>query len=1264
MGLAFSLQAQNTNRTWLPFKPENQASNRAILITAQTTARGINCTLSIDGGFISEINVNNQAFHLLTIPDCAYSTPVGHPQLPELIKMIAIPACCSLEDINIRITDSGYSILKPHKICPVPTISKKQTGSFYTKNHTSYNTDTFYPDKFVSINKVGFIRDQKVAWVEIFPVQYNPLTEELKTYYSLKFNINFPDVSKVESKNIGIIEQFKNQLFLNTTAYVSHKSNRIGEVTYPQNLFDTNSADYLIITANIFYQNENLAQLANFRAEFDSLDVAIVQTETIYQQFPAEKKHISIKDFLTYVYDNWAAPHVGDSHLSNVLIVGEGAQNSPTYIPTYFYSFLLDSLASDFWYTCINDDNEDGRIDKWDNVADLIIGRLSVENNSELNAVIKKTILHDNQLMLKEDWQKKICLISMFTDYDEKFFYLEDLYEQINDYVDHQDYYEISEQLRRTQVDPAIIRGSFFNAFNDGRGIISINAHGAIDQLADGIGSFLFTLEDTLLLNNSPFFPIVFNFSCNTGNFIDLKKDCLGEILLNQQSRGAVAFWGATTESRSPQYFNDAIFQSLMKYGDISLGTHFFLARLLSPPEKFFNLLGDPALNIKTKALHNLPNLKITQEDINFIWAIHEDQMETIEIAVHNNGFDNAKNVCFQIFNNDPQLGGKQLFPDQFMQEIEFLDGKQKVKFLIDDVTQQYFSVYVKVDPYNNITEFDELDNNAFAFFQNSYFIDVSGSGDLEHGLLPILADYNNDGYLDIFIANSNNNSLLFENVGRDYFADITKNVFISLPSNNLRNAIAIDLDNNFYLDIFLENSESAIMLNQGHHEFINSPVTIGLDTVFNSSVLGFFDYNNDGFVDVLSSKLLRNNSNGTFKDVTKPAGLEAAENGAQAAFGDYDNDGDFDLFLICSSKSPCILFQNNGDSSFTDVTVSAGLGNMNNGKYAAFADYDNDGDLDLLVTRLFFKQALFYRNNGDKTFTEVTESTGLNIPGGAKVLFFDYDNDGFLDLYVRINKGIGSIFKNNGAGRFNEDSLAFNKHLLQEFSGIAFGDIDNDGDIDLCATTDHSSQKSVLLSNCHKKNNWLTIKVLGSKSNSFGIGARVKAVVGNSIQIREVNCIFADKLQMSYPIHFGLGQYNRIDTLIVRWPSGIVDRLTMVDVNSILTIKEGYGDISIPNTSHLLQNYPNPFNSNTIISYGVVGDPHFGRSIKHVQLKIFNILGQEIKTLVDKPQESNFYSVHWDGISNRGNFAVSGVYIVRLQIEDQIVTNKLLLVR
>jgi len=189
-------------------------------------------------------------------------------------------------------------------------------------------------------------------------------------------------------------------------------------------------------------------------------------------------------------------------------------------------------------------------------------------------------------------------------------------------------------------------------------------------------------------------------------------------------------------------------------------------------------------------------------------------------------------------------------------------------------------------------------------------------------------------------------------------------------------------------------------------------------------------------------------------------------------------------------------------------------------------------------------------------------------------------------------------------------------------------------------------------------------VKLQGTQSNSNGIGARLRIVTGDMAQIRDVTCVTGSGLQTSLPVEFGLGKHNRIDTLKVRWPGGIVDILTNIQINQIITVKEGYGDVSIPKTHHLSQNFPNPFNSVTTFNFSVGGNPHNPQAPLKVNLKIYNILGQLIGTLINELKLAGHYSVKWNGSNQNGIAVASGIYLYQLRVGENVFNNKMLLLR
>jgi hypothetical protein len=303
-------------------------------------------------------------------------------------------------------------------------------------------------------------------------------------------------------------------------------------------------------------------------------------------------------------------------------------------------------------------------------------------------------------------------------------------------------------------------------------------------------------------------------------------------------------------------------------------------------------------------------------------------------------------------------------------------------------------------------------------------------------------------------------------------------------------------------------------------------------------------------------------------------------------------------------------LFRNelipSGQPTFSNIAPSLGLDKIIRSRAASWGDFDNDGDLDLFIpTYETPAPNVFYRNNlmetGQATFTDV--AAALDLQGRAPhqqraPLWVDYDGDGFLDLWINGERSIGWGLYHNG----------------------------------------------------RNSNNWTEFKLVGAGpptgSSRDGIGARVRIVAGNLKQIRETNGGMETWSQAPLIVHFGLGNRTKIDSVIIRWPKGTVDVMTNVPINRLLTIREGRGIVSVPGGETkapqqyaLFQNYPNPFNPKTIINYELAMK-------NYVTLKVFDVLGRAMITLVDGVREPGHYSIEFDGSS-----LPSGVYFYRLSV-------------
>jgi hypothetical protein len=331
---------------------------------------------------------------------------------------------------------------------------------------------------------------------------------------------------------------------------------------------------------------------------------------------------------------------------------------------------------------------------------------------------------------------------------------------------------------------------------------------------------------------------------------------------------------------------------------------------------------------------------------------------------------------------------------------------------------------------------------------------------------------------------------------------------------------------------------------------------------------------------------LYHNNGDGTFTDVSEKSGIlkPGPRYSITAVSYDFDNDGWPDIYVAVDSQ-PSILFHNNHDGTFTDVAVISGCAYSENGHEQAgmgvgVADYDCDGWFDIFKTNFADDTCDLYHNNGEGTYTDVTFSSGIGVNNGYVAwgcAFIDYDNDGWADIFQvngHVYPEIGGhdigqeyknprvVYKNLGNGRFKDVSSELGPGISEHFSsrGAAFGDYDNDGDID-ALILNMSDLPSLLRNDGGNAKNWIKIKLIGTQCNRTAIGARVRVVTGSHAQMDEVHSGTSVMSQSDLRLHFGLGKAPIVDLIEVKWPTTQkVERFTKVKANQILTIREGSG--------------------------------------------------------------------------------------------------------
>ena len=370
------------------------------------------------------------------------------------------------------------------------------------------------------------------------------------------------------------------------------------------------------------------------------------------------------------------------------------------------------------------------------------------------------------------------------------------------------------------------------------------------------------------------------------------------------------------------------------------------------------------------------------------------------------------------------------------------------------------------------------------------------------------------------------------------------------------------------------------------------------------SGGVALIDFDNDGWLDVylvngstrgaLQGKepapraaLFHNNRNLTFTDVTDRAGVANGRWGFGIAAGDFDNDGWIDLYV--TNHGPNRLYRNNHDGTFTDVAVPAGCAYSQDGKPqagmgVAVGDYDRNGTMDVFKTNFAGDTSTLYANAGGRFCEDRTFASGIGINTrwlGWGTAFVDLDNDGWLDLFLTNGhvypevvqlkteasyKQRKVVYRNLGNGRFADvtERLGAPATIAKAGRGAAFGDFDNDGQIDI-AIANVNDTPDLFRLRSNPANHWVTLKLVGVRSNRDAIGARVHAVSGEAQQWQEVRGGGSYLSQNDFRVHFGLGSATRVDRVDVRWPNGLEESWENLGVDRFHTLKEGGGRVQGP---------------------------------------------------------------------------------------------------
>jgi enediyne biosynthesis protein E4 len=477
-----------------------------------------------------------------------------------------------------------------------------------------------------------------------------------------------------------------------------------------------------------------------------------------------------------------------------------------------------------------------------------------------------------------------------------------------------------------------------------------------------------------------------------------------------------------------------------------------------------------------------------------------------------------------------------------------------------------------------------EPSSHLFKNNRDGTFTDVTAKAGLVHhgwGQGVCIGDYDNDGFEDLFVSYFGKN-VLYHNNGDGTFTDVTDRAGVAGDGKRWNTGCAfVDYDRDGKLDLFVANYIDM--------DLATAPVPESGPCLYKGVLVACGPPGLKGGKNIL----FHNNGNGTFADVSESCGIlgSGGTYGLGVLTADFDNDGWPDIF-VANDSAPSSLYMNRKNGKFEDTAIVAGCALSPDGKPQAgmgvsAADYDLDGNLDIVKTNFAGDTPSLYHNVGGANFEDATFAAGLGAHTkflGWGCGFFDFDNDGWADILIcnghvypeveqlRTEAGYAQtklLYRNTHNGKFEEVTEMAGPGITDPIAsrGCAFGDFDNDGDLDVVVNV-VNDMPQLLRCDSSSGNNWIKLKLIGTKSNRSAIGARVVCSTtfpGESkphTQIDEVRSGGSYFSQSDLRLHFGLGKTEKVDSIEIRWPSGQVDTLKNTSVNVLLTIKEGTGII------------------------------------------------------------------------------------------------------
>ncbi len=1101
-----------------------------MLFGAAAFATGATVTLRYDMDDLEVESVGGG--DLISVSEGGYSSRIGEPRVPLVTVQLLLPETSdSSAELEFRVV-SRETLPGTYDIPPAPEprqILGGERNVGVERDLSVYGSDRPYPAAPVELAHIGSLRGYRLASLQVFPVEYVPATGHATLLTEISVTITSRQIGasggrllpRVGSDRLG--REIVRASVANPEDLEEYTTRAWRECARAE------TTDFLVICPDAF--STSFERLVSWKMQ-KGCTAELLTTGEIFStpEYDGIDGAEEIRNCITDYYLNKGLKWV---------LLGGDTDEVPVRLAYDFFNG--QGIPCDLYYSDLDgtwDDDSDGQWgevvdDAIDMYADVFVGRAPVSDTTQARRFVDRTLAYEGaDFSVEDDYQLNMVFLG------------EVMWDDPDPYTDGGVALDMIDSLyvpgrfdpitKLYESDSSLDHGTAMTALNGGAGIIVHEGHAGTGSLS--IGPDALDRDDMDGLSNGDRGGVFYSVGCFAAN---LDGDSIGEHWVNSPTGGGAAFvgnsrygWGCPgypgeccSDLLSQQFVRAMLVDDLDHAGLVHADAKHYYVGVAATDDYMryclyeLNLLGDPEMALWT----DVPR------------QVELSVPDTVQTSEHTAAFEVTvvaegapvcgATVCVHRLEGDSVVRTTDEFGvAAFELPLDFSEAVTLVVTAQNCVPQEASVVLLMIDQWAASTD--------------------GALGDTGKGEGVSWVDHDGDGDLDLYFSNDGSANRLLRNDGVGNFTEDASTVL-----TDLGHGLGVswgDYDNDGEPDLMLARlgDVNKLFRNEGSGTFEDVSALLPYDLA-DSRCAVWVDYDNDGFLDIYvvnegaANHLIHNDGgNGFVLDTLNPV-LEDPGDGVVAAWADYDNDGNTDFYLA-NAGSPNRLFRNLGNGLFADATSGTPLGDAGVAGGAAWADYDNDADLDLYLSNRGSANRLF-RNDGGGVFVDVTSAPLDDMGDGAAVSWADVDLDGDIDLYSVVRDGPNALYRNLGDGSFAAtDSAAAGD--TGSGRGAAWGDCDGDGDPDLYLC--NSNGANTLLRNGHTgSNSWLVAALEGVASNRYGIGARVRVVTSGKRQVRQVTGGSGYASQDSPAVMFGMGSASAVDTLEIQWPGGTVDR-------------------------------------------------------------------------------------------------------------------------